>query len=69
MSMKNIELKIEGMTCSHCERTVEEAIREAGATGKADRVAGVASITYDENSDQLERIRAAIEENGYSVKS
>ncbi|MFZ5630904.1 MAG: heavy-metal-associated domain-containing protein [Spirochaetota bacterium] len=67
--MKNIELKIEGMTCGHCERTVEEAIRAAGATGKADRVAGVAHITYDEGSDQLGKIRAAIEENGYSVKN
>lgn len=66
--MKNIELKIEGMTCSHCERSVEEVIRDAGATGKADRVAGVAHITYDENTDQLAKIRAGIEENGYSVK-
>lgn len=67
--MKDIELKIEGMTCGHCERTVEEVIREAGATGKADRVAAVARISYDENSDQLAKIRAGIEENGYSVKS
>lgn len=67
--MKEIELKIEGMTCGHCERTVEEIIRDAGATGKADRVAAVAHITYDENTDQLAKIRAGIEENGYSVKS
>lgn len=67
--MKNIDLKVEGMTCGHCERTVEEIIREAGASGKADRVAGLAHITYDENSDQLAKIRAGIEENGYSVKN
>lgn len=67
--MKTIELKIEGMTCGHCERTVEESIRELGATGKADRVAGIAKITYDEKSDQLAKIREAIEENGYSVKN
>ncbi len=67
--MANIDLKVEGMTCGHCERTVEEVIREAGATGKADRIAGVAHITYDENSDQLAKIRAAIEENGYLVKN
>jgi copper chaperone len=67
--MKDIELKIEGMTCGHCERTVEEVIRGAGATGKADRVAAVAHITYDENTDQLTKIRAGIEENGYAVKN
>jgi copper chaperone len=67
--MAKIELKVEGMTCGHCERTVEEVIRAAGATGKADRVAGVAHITYDENSDQLAKICAGIEENGYSVKN
>lgn len=67
--MKNIELKIEGMTCGHCERTVEEAIQEAGAKGKADRVAGVAQITYDETSVDQAKIRAAIEESGYTVKN
>jgi copper chaperone len=67
--MKNIELKIEGMTCSHCEQTVEEAIRKAGATGKADRATGSAVVSYDENTVDLEKIRAAIEENGYKVQS
>ena len=67
--MKNIELKIEGMTCAHCERTVEEAIREAGAVGKASRANGSATVTYDENTVDLQKIREAIEENGYSVKS
>lgn len=67
--MKNIELKIEGMTCGHCERTVEEAIREAGAVGKASRENGSASVSYDENTVDLAKIRAAIEENGYPVKN
>ena len=67
--MKNIELKIEGMTCAHCERTVEEAIREAGGVGKASRANGSATVSYDESTVDLAKIREAIEENGYSVKS
>lgn len=67
--MKNIELEIEGMTCAHCERTVEEAIREAGAVGKASRANGSATVSYDESTVDLQKIREAIEENGYSVKN
>lgn len=33
--MKEIKLTLEGMTCSHCLRTVESALRKIGLTGKA----------------------------------
>lgn len=65
--MKTTTLHITGMACAHCERSVEQAIRNAGATGKADHSAGLAQVTYDENTDQLAKIRAAITEAGYQV--
>lgn len=65
--MKTTTLHIAGMTCAHCERSVEEAIREAGATGKADRSTGLVHVTHDENTDQLAKVRAAITGAGYQV--
>lgn len=65
--MKSLELKIEGMTCGHCERSVESAIREAGGIGKASRKNGSAVVSYDENAVDPASIRVAIEESGYSV--
>jgi copper chaperone len=65
--MKNIELKIEGMTCAHCEHTVEKAIIAAGAMGKASRGTGTATVTFDESVVDLARVKEAIAENGYTV--
>ena len=48
---------------------IEEAIREAGAVGKASSANGSAAVSYDENAVDLQKIREAIEENGYSVKN
>lgn len=33
--MKEIRLTVEGMTCLHCLKTIESALKEAGFTGKA----------------------------------
>lgn len=66
--MKTIELTVEGMTCGHCERSVEEALKEIGAQGKANSKTGLTQITFDENTTDLEKIRHAIDESGYTVK-
>ena len=34
--MKNITLKVEGMSCQHCVNSIEGALKEIGATGKVD---------------------------------
>ncbi len=65
--MKTIELTVEGMTCGHCERSVEEALKKIGAQGKANSKTGLTQVTFDERKIDVEKIRDAINESGYSL--
>lgn len=66
--MTNVTLKVEGMSCGHCVNSVEGAIKELGAKGKVDLDNGIVSVEYDENQVTLEKVKEAIEEQGYSVQ-
>ena len=59
---------IEGMTCSGCERTVENAVRqlEGSGTAHADRKNGQLRVSYGPPCTEEAVIRA-VEEAGYSV--
>lgn len=58
---------VEGMTCGHCELSVQEEISEiAGVTGvKADHSSGNVEVTGEGYTD--EQIAAAVEEAGYKL--
>lgn len=67
--MEKIVLKVEGMSCSHCENAVKKA---------AGSVSGVSSVTVDlkgktvtierdPTQAPLENIKQAIEDQGYDV--
>jgi mercuric reductase len=59
--MDTISLPVEGMTCAHCERTVEAALAEAGATdARADFLRGVVTFDFDgDPAPAVEAVRAA----------
>lgn len=59
-------LTVEGMSCGHCEQTVEEALRDVnGVTdARADNETGEATV--EGNADTAELVRA-IEDAGYSA--
>ena len=61
-------LTVEGMSCGHCEQTVEEAIKAlTGVKGaEADRDAGQVSVDGDVNTEQL---IATVEDAGYEAKA
>ena len=63
--MKNIKIIVKGMTCNHCESTVENNIRslEGIENAKADLVSERVTVS-GENID-LERIRGKVESLGY----
>ncbi len=61
-----MELQIDGMSCQHCVRAVEEALTGvAGVEVNAVQV-GSASITASAETG-IEQIRMAIEEEGFTV--
>ena len=65
--MKNVVLKVEGMSCGHCVASVEGAVKKLGASGKVDLANKSVSIEFDENKTTLEAIKDAIEDQGYDV--
>ena len=65
--MSNITLNVTGMSCNHCVKSVEEAVKNAGASGHVDLAAGTVAVAYDEQTVNVDQIKAAIEEQGYDV--
>jgi copper chaperone len=66
--MSTVTLKVEGMSCGHCVNSVEGALKEIGASGKVNLGAKSVEIEYDETKLSLEKIKEAIEDQGYDVK-
>ncbi len=66
--MATVNIQVEGMTCGHCVKAVEEAVAEGGGRGKADLGTGIVQIELQDPAS-LEKIKQAIVETGYTVKS
>jgi copper chaperone len=65
--MKNVILKVEGMSCQHCVNSIEGALKTIGAQGKVDLASGSVTVQYDDDNLELNKIKEAIEEQGYDV--
>lgn len=67
---KELDLKIEGMTCGHCEMSVtKELAKLAGAKDiKVSATAGSAHLSVDEAVTNTD-IATAVEEAGYKLIS
>ena len=59
------ELKIEGMSCQHCLRAVQEAVDSVDEARPV--VVELGRVRLEGDADAAERVRAAIEEEGYTV--
>ena len=68
---KTTTLKVPGMTCGHCELSVQEALDELDGVRnvKADHDTGDVEVAYDEDKVGTEQFREAIEEVGYTLRS
>lgn len=67
--MKKVTLYVEGMSCSHCVNAVTKAVTAlAGVSGVNVDLAGKkVAVDFDEAKVSLDRIKAAIEEEGYDI--
>ncbi len=63
--------QVEGMSCGHCELSVQEALDELeGVRGsKADHKNGTVEVTYEEGTVTNEQFKEAVEEAGYTLRS
>ncbi len=61
-----IQLKVTGMTCAHCVRAVETAVRGVAPDAHVAVDLAAGTVTVDGQADPA-AVRAAIVEEGYEV--
>jgi copper chaperone CopZ len=66
--MKTEKLSIEGMHCGHCTALVKKSISIVDGVKVADVDLGSATVEYDENITDREKIEKAVTRFGYKVK-
>jgi len=57
-------LDVEGMSCGHCEQTVEEALADVEGVTDATADNETGGVHYEGDAD-LEEVAAAVEDAGY----
>jgi copper chaperone CopZ len=67
MANKKVELKIDGMTCQGCARSVEKKLSAVGGVGSAqvDLGAGKAVVEFDNAVANPSQLMAAVEQIGF----
>lgn len=67
--MKNDVIKVEGMSCPHCENAVKHAAGSLDGVSKVlvDLKGKNVTVEYDESKVTLKKIKDAIEDQGYDV--
>jgi len=66
---RQVTLKIHGMTCDHCKRSVEAALKKLDGVEKVavDVEAGEAVVNYNPDLVTLEELKRAVIQAGYEV--
>jgi copper chaperone len=65
--MQNVTLQVKGMSCGHCVKSVEGAVRNLGGSADVELESGKVTVHFDESQVKLEAIKEAIEDQGYDV--
>jgi len=67
--METLQLKVSGMTCGGCERSVQNALtsHKGVASAKADRSAGTVAVEFDPAVIQRAALEKAITAAGFQV--
>ena len=67
--MEKQVLKVEGMSCSHCENAVKKAVGALDGVGSVavDLAGKTATVEFDAVKVNIAEIKNAIEDQGYDV--
>lgn len=67
--MEKTVLKVEGMSCSHCENAVKKAVGSLDGVGSVsvDLKAKTVTVEHDPSKATVDQIKNAIEDQGYDV--
>jgi copper chaperone len=68
--MTKIQLSVNGMSCNHCVRAIEQAVGEIDGTKeiKVELEKKEVSVSFDDKKVNLEQIIDAIQEEGYEIE-
>lgn len=68
--MANVRLKVSGMTCAHCQATVERALTSITGvyTAVVDLPDGWAEVDFNDDAVTTEALVAAVQRAGYDAK-
>jgi copper chaperone len=67
VTMAEVKIAIEGMSCQHCVMAVKKALGGVPGILQSDVQIGSAVVKYDENKVKKEEIETRIEGAGYKV--
>ena len=68
--MEKVSLKVTGMSCSHCERNLANAMEDLGVrVVSVSAKKGIAELEHDPLKVTIEAIKAEISDIGYEVMS
>lgn len=59
-----MRMTVEGMTCGHCVRAIEQAVAALGGSARVDLATGTVEVA---GVDDPAAVRQAIEDEGYAV--
>ena len=66
--MKNIEIKVKGMTCKHCKATVETNVAALDGIEHAEANLVTEKVTLSGENIDLEKVREKVESLGYKYE-
>lgn len=66
--MEHTSLTINGMSCGHCVRSVDRALRELDGVEIEEVKVGSATVTYDPQVVTHRQIMESVEAEGYQVQ-
>ena len=65
--MERLTMRIEGMSCGHCVRAVDGALKAIDGVGVEQVQIGQATVSYDPRTTSPEQITGAVAAEGYAV--
>ncbi len=65
--MKEVSIKVEGMSCQHCVMRVKKALDGLDGLISSDVQIGLVNARFDESKVDIDAIKKAITDAGYRV--
>jgi copper chaperone len=66
--MESVHLNIEGMTCEHCVRAIDNRLRKTPGVEVERVVVGAVDLRYEPSKISLDEISELISDEGYTVE-